>query len=255
MNWQSDFVSPHMIPNGQNYIQQNSSKPVTNISQIPTTIQGNFIQTSTNYGQSRYSNSSNITLNPHYNTMSTNPQQYAPQNSYMNPTVPHFNNANNNTLNNQSSIQDRVKPSLYQMPVAHVSVTPGTSSSAYNNFNKGPNPKIMSNQAAPIYSNQTMSNQYQQPKNLTMQIIESLRRNNLKVIAFDFDCTIVNIHTGGMWADSPEKLAEFVRPCFKELIPALLKCPDFFVCVTTYSPQEDLIREVLRIVMKDEYAV
>ena len=97
--------------------------------------------------------------------------------------------------------------------------------------------------------------QYQSSKNLTMKIIESLRRNNLKVIAFDFDCTIVNIHTGGQWCDSAEKLAEFVRPCFRELIPALLKCPDFFVCVATYSPQEDLIREVLRITMKDEYAV
>ena len=82
------------------------------------------------------------------------------------------------------------------------------------------------------------------PPSLTAKIIESLRRNNLKVIAFDFDCTIVSIHTGGTWFDSAEKLAEFV-----------LKCPDFFVCVATYSPQEDLIREVLRLTMRDEYAV
>ncbi len=93
------------------------------------------------------------------------------------------------------------------------------------------------------------------PPSITAKIIESLRRNNLKVIAFDFDCTIVSIHTGGTWFDSAEKLAEFVRPCFRELIPALLKCPDFFVCVATYSPQEDLIREVLRLTMRDEYAV
>lgn len=112
------------------------------------------------------------------------------------------------------------------------------------------------NNQKPI-SQQYQHQQYQQSsnKNLTIKIIESLRRNNLKVIAFDFDCTIVNIHTGGQWCDSAEKLAEFVRPCFRELIPALLKCPDFFVCVTTYSPQEDLIREVLRIMMKDEFAV
>jgi hypothetical protein len=106
---------------------------------------------------------------------------------------------------------------------------------------------------------QKYTNQYQSPSksngNLTAKIIESLRRNNVKIIAFDFDCTIVNIHTGGQWCDTAEKLAEFVRPCFKELIPALLKCPDFFVCVATYSPQEDLIREVLKITMKDEYAV
>ncbi len=104
----------------------------------------------------------------------------------------------------------------------------------------------------------TYASSYSNPSTsapLTAKIIESLRRNNLKVIAFDFDCTIVSIHTGGTWFDSAEKLAEFVRPCFRQLIPALLKCPDFFVCVATYSPQEDLIREVLRHTMKDEYSV
>lgn len=172
----------------------------------------------------------------------------------------------------------------YQIPVAHVSTASSTSSNTptYITNNQihtlNHQPKIVHHVPSPgntpQYSSLNMAQQYadqfnqqHQPQqqqqsastksngNLTAKIIESLRRNNVKIIAFDFDCTIVNIHTGGQWCDSAEKLSEFVRPCFKELIPALLKCPDFFVCVATYSPQEDLIREVLKITMKDEYAV
>lgn len=179
---------------------------------------------------------------------------------------------------------------LYQIPVAHVSTASSASSNTPPYIAGNPihtlthQPKIVHHAPSPgntpqytspvsaanslnmaqQYTNQF--NQQHQPQqqqsasnksngNLTAKIIESLRRNNVKIIAFDFDCTIVNIHTGGQWCDSAEKLSEFVRPCFKELIPALLKCPDFFVCVATYSPQEDLIREVLKITMKDEYAV
>lgn len=88
---------------------------------------------------------------------------------------------------------------------------------------------------------------------LTKKIIELIRAMNLKLIAFDFDCTIVNIHTGGQWLDSAGKLSEFVRPCFRELLPVLLQTPEINVCVVTYSPQEKLIREVLRISLKDEF--
>lgn len=92
-------------------------------------------------------------------------------------------------------------------------------------------------------------------KDLAQQIVDLIRRLNIRLVAFDFDYTIVTIHTGGQWLDSPEKLAEFVRPCFRELLPVLLKASDINVAVVTYSPQERLIREVLRISLKDEYDV
>lgn len=91
--------------------------------------------------------------------------------------------------------------------------------------------------------------------NLVNEVVNLIKRTNIRLIAFDFDCTIVTIHTGGQWLDSSEKLAEFVRPCFRDLIPALLKCPELNTCVVTYSPQEKLIRDVLRISMKDEQEV
>ena len=84
------------------------------------------------------------------------------------------------------------------------------------------------------------------------QVIDLLRRSKIKLVAFDFDCTIVNVHTGGQWIDSAEELAKYVRPCFRELICVLLKSNEFYVCVVTYSPQEELIRDVLRICLKDD---
>ncbi len=101
-------------------------------------------------------------------------------------------------------------------------------------------------------SNLSHSNNNENHKVLIPQIVQLLRSLNLRLIAFDFDYTIVSIHTGGQWLDSPSKLAEFVRPCFRDLIPALLQCNDFHVCVVTYSPQEKLIKDVLKISMKNE---
>jgi len=116
-----------------------------------------------------------------------------------------------------------------------------------------PIPKNTTNNHSPPVT--IMNSNFQQyvtnQKNLVNQTIDALRRAQLKLIAFDFDCTIVNVHTGGQWIDTAEKLAEYVRPCFRELLAALLKCPDFFVCVVTYSPQEELIREVLRISLQE----
>lgn len=114
-----------------------------------------------------------------------------------------------------------------------------------------------SNNTNPVVGslNSSSNNSNTANKLLAQQIVELLRRLNIRLVAFDFDYTIVTIHTGGQWLDSPEKLAEFVRPCFRDLLPVLLKTPDLNVCVVTYSPQERLIREVLRISLKDEHDV
>lgn len=86
-------------------------------------------------------------------------------------------------------------------------------------------------------------------KVLVANIVKRINALKLKVIAFDFDQTIVSVHTGGTWPDSADKLAEFVRPCFRHLLPELLKCENLFVCVVTFSSQEELIREVLRLAL------
>ena len=87
---------------------------------------------------------------------------------------------------------------------------------------------------------------------LSKQIIDLFKKAKLKLIAFDFDETLISVHTGGVWTDSAENLAKHIRPCFKELLLELLKSNDFYVCVVSYSPQEDLIRRVLEISIKFE---
>ena len=94
-------------------------------------------------------------------------------------------------------------------------------------------------------TNQTVSRQQ------VSQIIDLLRKLKIKVIAFDFDQTIVNVHTHGQWRDSAGKLAKFVRLYLRELIVELAKCTDISTCIVTYSSQTELIREVLRISLQE----
>ena len=263
MNWQSDFVSPHMMPNGANYATKAAGNPSP---QTQASLSNNYMNqpmSNSNYSaQIRYSNPAGATMPPQFNLMPAN-QSY--NQSYVS-APPHFVNSSTLTVNQQAAYSQSTSPilnrtngvtvtktaNIYQMPGQH-------SNPASIQFNYNSNTNVVANNAG----NVTMPTGYAAPpqyhyqtaKNLVTQILESLRQNRIKLIAFDFDCTIVNIHTGGQWCDSAEKLAEFVRPCFRELLPALLKCPEFFVCVVTYSPQEELIREVLRITMKDEYSV
>ena len=80
------------------------------------------------------------------------------------------------------------------------------------------------------------------------KVIELLITKGIKVLALDFDKTIVDVHTAGFWRQGTLKLAEHVRPCFEALIRAALPT-ELHLCVVTYSMQPNLIRDVLRTVM------
>ncbi len=83
---------------------------------------------------------------------------------------------------------------------------------------------------------------------LARRVINTLVDKGVKVLALDFDKTIVSIHTCGFWQKGTPKLAEYVRPCFKALISAGLE-KKLFVCIVTYSRQPALIRDVLKLVL------
>lgn len=83
-------------------------------------------------------------------------------------------------------------------------------------------------------------------------LVESLVKNcGVKLLALDFDRTIVSIHTAGYWQGGVENLVQHVRPCFRKLIRAALKST-LHVAVVTFSMQTDLIRQVLRAVLPPE---
>ena len=74
-----------------------------------------------------------------------------------------------------------------------------------------------------------------------------LMDKGIKLLALDFDKTIISIHTGGLWRSSTEKLTEYIRPCFKNLIKAALD-HKLQTCIVTYSMQPDVIKEFLKLV-------
>ena len=84
---------------------------------------------------------------------------------------------------------------------------------------------------------------------LARTIIATLVRKGVKVLALDFDMTIISVHTNGYWRQTTPKLAEHVRPCFKALLQEAIAEPDIYVCVVTYSIQPVLIRDVLQWVL------
>eukprot|EP00594_Rhizosolenia_setigera_P002908 CAMPEP_0178942174 /NCGR_PEP_ID=MMETSP0789-20121207/1835_1 /TAXON_ID=3005 /ORGANISM="Rhizosolenia setigera, Strain CCMP 1694" /LENGTH=191 /DNA_ID=CAMNT_0020621529 /DNA_START=24 /DNA_END=599 /DNA_ORIENTATION=+ len=74
--------------------------------------------------------------------------------------------------------------------------------------------------------------------------LTQLKSLDVKLLAIDFDLTMINRHTGGRWKDSPQALAKHVRPLFKELIP-LANEFGIMISIVTFSSQVDLIRRSL----------
>ncbi|CAF3099780.1 unnamed protein product [Rotaria socialis] len=82
-------------------------------------------------------------------------------------------------------------------------------------------------------------------------IVLGLQNKNIKLIAIDFDNTFLSKHTGGRHEGKADSLVRFIRPVFKYFIRELLESPDFsrtlHVCFVSFSPQEKLIKELLRL--------
>lgn len=82
-------------------------------------------------------------------------------------------------------------------------------------------------------------------------MVQKLLSLSIKLVAVDFDKTIINIHTRGVWQFTSKSLVPRVRPSFKQFFTAMLNCSDLHVAVVTYSPQTTLIREVLEQALPD----
>lgn len=101
---------------------------------------------------------------------------------------------------------------------------------------------MMADIAAPKPEEQVPQNTY---KRMAKKAVALLAAKHIKVIAIDFDKTLITLHTGGAWRQGHGRLAEFVRPCFKYLLPAALDA-GLHICIVTYSMQLGLIYDVLR---------
>ena len=69
-------------------------------------------------------------------------------------------------------------------------------------------------------------------------------------MALDFDQTIIDIHTGGIWKNTINELATHVRPLFRHLIPAAHSAK-IKIAVVTFSPQVKHIADLLALHFPD----
>ncbi|GKY97640.1 hypothetical protein MPSEU_000722400 [Mayamaea pseudoterrestris] len=67
---------------------------------------------------------------------------------------------------------------------------------------------------------------------------------NVQLVAFDFDATIIDIHTGGRWKGTAAELSKHVRPTFQCFVKYCLE-GGIHVSVATFSTQTELIAAVL----------
>lgn len=82
-------------------------------------------------------------------------------------------------------------------------------------------------------------------------MVQKLLSLSIKLVAVDFDQTIINIHTRGNWQFTSKSLVSRVRPSFKQFFMTMLNSSDLHVAVVTHSPQIPLIREVLEQALPD----
>ncbi|EDV28119.1 hypothetical protein TrispH2_004155 [Trichoplax sp. H2] len=84
------------------------------------------------------------------------------------------------------------------------------------------------------------------PSDRYAKMIKTLQRKlGIKLLAIDFDKTLVDIHTGGLWLRETSDLVHHVRPGVRSLIASALTA-NLRVCIVTFSSQVTLISNVLK---------
>jgi len=86
------------------------------------------------------------------------------------------------------------------------------------------------------------------------EAVARLHELKINLLAIDFDLTMIDIHTGGVWKGSATELATHVRPFFKQFVTeAHNSNPNIKIAIVTFSPQVRHIHQVLRITFPDFY--
>ncbi|XP_060071010.1 uncharacterized protein LOC132550926 [Ylistrum balloti] len=94
-----------------------------------------------------------------------------------------------------------------------------------------------------------MSNARDSARDKISTFITMLEKKGIRLLAVDFDETLISIHSGGFWKDSTQKLSQHVRPCMRDLMDEALQ-RNINVCIVTYFTQPWTIREMLKLVFK-----
>jgi hypothetical protein len=82
-------------------------------------------------------------------------------------------------------------------------------------------------------------------ENAVALAIQNLQSLPINFLAIDFDQTLIDIHTGGVWPGTVDELAPHVRLEFRDLIASALQTGTIHVAIVTFSKQPALIKSVL----------
>ena len=85
-------------------------------------------------------------------------------------------------------------------------------------------------------------------------IVLCIQRKNIKLVAIDFDNTLLSIHTSGYYQGTVDNLIDYIRSTFYYFIQEILNSSAFgqtlHICIVTFSSQEQLIRQLLELAFK-----
>ena len=84
----------------------------------------------------------------------------------------------------------------------------------------------------------------------TYKTVKLLREKGIRLLAIDFDKTLISFHTRGMWTGGISELAKGIRPFLAHLIDLCLETENIFVAIVTFSTQRDLIWSVMESTFK-----
>lgn len=88
-------------------------------------------------------------------------------------------------------------------------------------------------------------------KNPYEKLVDRLMNDGIKMVAVDFDLTLVSVHTNGNWIFTARPLASRIRPGFPEFLHEVLR-RGLWLAIVTFSPQVELVREVLTFVLSEK---
>ena len=81
--------------------------------------------------------------------------------------------------------------------------------------------------------------------------VDRRKCGEIRLVAIDFDLTLLRVHTSGRWMKCAEQLVSYIRPVFRQLIPALLR-ENIICAIVSFSPQVDLIRRVVKLAFPND---
>ena len=103
---------------------------------------------------------------------------------------------------------------------------------------RGGRPKSHSSGSDGDGSNEVLS------RALCTKIIGRMKRHGVRLLALDWDLTVLDCHTKNKWWGPSEELAKHIRPLFKYLIEQAIVA-EISVAIVTFSEQTRFIREAL----------